>query len=119
MNLLSQRLFEVMSVDRDRDFVEYIIKAIVNNPDAVQVTRTVDELGVLLSVKVSREDMGLLIGRSGTTAKAVRTLARIVGMRNNARVNLRIEEPEGGRMTPAADGGKSKTVEDVMEGFDM
>ncbi len=108
-----------MSVDRDRDFVEYIIKAIVNNPDAVQVTRTVDELGVLLSVKVSREDMGLLIGRSGTTAKAVRTLARIVGMRNNARVNLRIEEPEGGRMAPAADGSKSKTVEDVMEGFDM
>ena len=113
-----------MNVDRDREFVEYIIKSIVNNPDAVEVTRTVDELGVLLSVKVSREDMGLLIGRSGSTAKAVRTLARIVGMRNNARVNLRIEEPEGGRMNapgmgPAADGTKSKSLDDVMDGMDM
>ncbi len=115
-----------MSEDRDRDFVEYIIKAIVNNPDAVEVSRTVDELGVLLSVKVSREDMGLLIGRSGSTAKAIRTLARIVGMRNNARVNLRIEEPEGGRMekpeaAPMAGlgDGKEKTLDEAMEGLDM
>ncbi len=110
-----------MSNDRDRDFVEYIIKALVNNPDAVVVTRTVDELGVLLSVKVAREDMGLLIGRSGSTAKAIRTLARIVGMRNNARVNLRIEEPEGGRMAPAGGsmGQKDRSVDDVMEGLDM
>ncbi|MBX4189975.1 KH domain-containing protein [Candidatus Parcubacteria bacterium] len=107
-----------MAKDRDQEFVEFIIKSIVNNPDAVGVTRTVDELGVLLSVKVSREDMGLLIGRSGSTAKAIRTLARIVGMRNNARVNLRIEEPEGGRMTGGSMGGeKEKTVEDVMEGI--
>jgi len=62
-------------------------------------------------VKVAPEDMGLLIGRSGSTAKAVRTLARIVGMRNNARVNLKIEEPEGGRVPPA---GKTKNVDDVM-----
>lgn len=94
--------------DRDQQFVEFVIKSIVNNPDAVQVTRTVDELGVLLSVKVDKDDMGLLIGRAGSTAKAVRTLARIVGMRNNARVNLRIEEPEGGSL------GKTKNVEDVM-----
>jgi len=106
-------------MERDQEFVTYLIKSIVNNPDAVEVTRTVDELGVLLSVKVSREDMGLLIGRSGSTAKAIRTLARIVGMRNNARVNLRIEEPEGGRMAPGASGETQKTVEDVMEGLDM
>jgi len=94
-----------------------IIKEIVNHPDDVNVTRTVDELGVLLSVKVNREDMGLLIGRAGSTAKAIRALARIVGMRNNARVNLRIEEPEGGRMEPAApvaEPGKTRDVEDVM-----
>lgn len=103
-----------------------MIKAIVNNPDKVEVTRTVDELGVLLSVKVDKEDMGLLIGRSGSTAKAIRTLARIVGMRNNARVNLRIEEPEGGRMVAPGMGGpvssngqKEKTVDEVMEGLDM
>lgn len=99
-------------MDSDKAFVEHIIKAIVNNPDAVQVTRTVDELGVLLSVKVDPKDMGLLIGRSGSTAKAIRVLARIVGMRNNARVNLRIEEPEGGKM--ALTEGKTKDVEDVL-----
>ena len=104
-----------MAQDKDRDFVEFIIKEIVNSPDAVSVTRTVDELGVLLSVKVAPEDMGLLIGRAGSTAKAVRTLARIVGMRNNARVNLKIEEPEGGRVPSAsASTGKVKNVDDVM-----
>ena len=101
-----------MAQDKDKDFVEFIIKEIVNNPDAVKVERTVDELGVLLTVKVAPEDMGLLIGRSGSTAKAVRTLARIVGMRNNARVNLKIEEPEGGRGAPA---GKTKNVDEVMD----
>ncbi len=109
-----------MATDADRDFVEFVIKAIVNNPDKVEVTRVVDELGVLLTVKVAAEDMGLLIGRSGSTAKAVRTLARIVGMRNNARVNLKIEEPEGGRMVKEAEpisgigDGKEKTVDDIM-----
>ncbi|MEK9158210.1 MAG: KH domain-containing protein [Patescibacteria group bacterium] len=114
-----------MSNEPDRDFVEYIIKAIVNNPDKVEVVRTVDELGVLLSVKVAREDMGLLIGRSGSTAKAVRTLARIVGMRNNARVNLRIEEPEGGRMEKEVEpmagigDGKEKTLDEAMDSIGM
>ena len=99
--------------ERDQQFVEFVIKSIVNSPDAVQVTRTVDELGVLLSVKVSPDDMGLLIGRAGSTAKAVRTLARIVGMRNNARVNLRIEEPEGSTRVVKPE-GKTKNIEDVV-----
>ncbi len=106
-----------MNEDHDRQFVEYVIKSIVNNPDAVSVSRTVDELGVLLTVKVDPKDMGLLIGRSGTTAKAIRILARIVGMRNNARVNLRIEEPEGGRMASGLLGSKegaSRDVEDIL-----
>ena len=100
--------------DRDREFVEYVIKSIVNNPDAVVVTRTVDEMGVLLSVKVAQEDMGLLIGRSGSTAKAVRTLVRIVGIRNNARVNLRIEGPEGSTRQPRERVLKAKNVDDVL-----
>lgn len=79
----------------DKEFVEYIIKHIVNSPNDVQVTRKTDEMGVLIEVKVNPTDMGLLIGRAGTTAKAIRVLARIIGMRNNARVNLRIIEPEG------------------------
>ncbi|MBX4211564.1 MAG: KH domain-containing protein [Candidatus Yanofskybacteria bacterium] len=99
-------------MEHDQQFVEFVIKSIVNNSDAVEVTRTVDELGVLLSVKVDPKDMGLLIGRSGSTAKAIRTLARIVGMRNNARVNLRIIEPEGGKM--AGMQTKEKDVDDVI-----
>jgi hypothetical protein len=104
-----------MNEDHDRQFVEYVIKSIVNNPDVVTVTRTVDELGVLLTVKVDPKDMGLLIGRSGSTAKAIRILARIVGMRNNARVNLRIEEPEGGRMASGLMGSKEGASRDVEE----
>jgi len=104
--------------DVDREFVEYIIKSLVNKPEAVEVGRTVDEMGVLLSVKVDKEDMGLLIGRSGSTAKAIRTLARIVGMRNNSRVNLRILEPEGSTHTPGSS-DKSKNLEDVMGELDM
>lgn len=101
----------MVDVDHDKEFVEYIIKSIVNNPDAVKVDRTVDELGVLLTVKVDQKDMGLLIGRSGSTAKAIRTLARIIGMRHNARVNLKIEEPEGGRLAPE---NKVSNPEDII-----
>ncbi len=79
----------------DQEFVEYLVKAIVNNPNDVKVERKVDEMGVLLILKVNPEDMGTIIGRAGATAKAIRTLVRIVGLRNNARVNLKIEEPEG------------------------
>lgn len=101
-----------MTVEKDKEFVEFIIKGIVNKPEEVVVSRSVDELGVLLSVKVAKEDMGVIIGRSGSTAKAIRTLARIVGMRNNARVNLRIEEPEGGREPSSTP--KAKDLDEVM-----
>ncbi len=99
--------------DMDRSFVEYLIKQLVNKPEDVIVTRIVDEMGVLLSVKVDKDDMGLLIGRAGSTAKAIRTLARIVGMRNNARVNLRIEEPEGGIGCKRA--GKTSGIDDLAD----
>ena len=109
-------VYRKVTQDKDKAFVEFIIKELVNHPDDVTVNRTVDELGVLLSVKVHKEDMGLLIGRSGSTAKAIRALVRIVGMRNNARVNLRIEEPEGSEMpaASASSAGKTRDVEDVM-----
>ena len=89
----------------DKEFVEYIIKHIVNNPDDVKITRKTDEMGVLIEVTVNPTDMGLLIGRAGTTAKAIRVLARIIGIRNNARVNLRIIEPEGSTFTRQSGGG--------------
>jgi len=84
----------------DKDFLEYVTKAIVAHPEDVVVDRTVDEMGVLLSLKINQEDMGYVIGRSGQTAKAVRTLLKIVGAKNNARVNLKIIEPEGSTRGP-------------------
>lgn len=84
-------------MQQDQEFVEYVVKALVDNPDAVKVDRTVDEMGVLLTLKVAQEDMGKIIGRDGSTAKSIRSLVRIVGLKNNARVNLKIEEPEGGK----------------------
>ena len=80
---------------KDAEFLEYIVKAIVDNPDAVKVTREVDERGVLIVLDVAPEDMGMIIGRQGSTAKAIRTLLRVIGAKSNARVNLKINEPEG------------------------
>jgi len=82
--------------DHDKEFLEYVVKALVDNPDKVKIDRKVDEMGVLITLKLDPSDMGKIIGRSGNTAKAIRTLLRVVGMKNNARVNLKIEEPEGG-----------------------
>ncbi len=78
----------------DQEFVAYVVKQIVDHPEEVEVERTIDEMGVLLTLKVSREDMGKIIGKSGQTAKALRILLRIIGSKNNARVNLKIVEPE-------------------------
>ena len=83
----------------DKDFLEYIVKSLVDHPDDVKIDRRVDEMGVLLSLKVNPEDMGQIIGKAGSTARAIRTLVRIVGLKNHARVNLKIEEPAGGKKT--------------------
>lgn len=96
-----------MDENNDKSFVEFVIRGIVNNPDKVVITRSVDEMGVLLSVTVDPSDMGLLIGKAGSTAKAIRTLARMVGKRNNARVNLKIEEPQGGKYDGSERSGKT------------
>jgi len=101
--------------EQDTQFLEYVIKALVDNPNDVKITRTVDEMGVLLTLGVNTADMGKVIGRMGNTAKAIRTLLRVVGMKNNARVNLKINEPEGGA-GPARETGKAtKTVDEAME----
>ena len=83
-------------MNADQQFLEYVIKALVDNPDQVKVVRTVDEMGVLLTLEVGAADMGKIIGRQGNTAKSIRTLLRVVGMKNNSRVNLKINEPIGG-----------------------
>jgi len=84
----------------DQEFLEYLVKSIVDHPDEVKVDRKVDEMGVLLSLRVNSQDMGQVVGRQGSTAKAIRSLLRIVGIKNNARVNLKIEEPEGSTRVP-------------------
>lgn len=81
----------------DQQFVEMLVKEIVNHPDDVKTERTVDERGVLITLHIHPEDMGYVIGREGQTARSIRTLLKIVGARNNARVNLKIFEPEGSR----------------------
>jgi predicted RNA-binding protein YlqC (UPF0109 family) len=86
-----------MDTNEDKQFLETLVKSLVDHPESVNINRTVDEMGVLLTLDVHAEDMGKIIGRSGNTAKAIRTLLRVVGMKNDARVNLKINEPEGGR----------------------
>lgn len=81
--------------EADQQFLEYVIKSLVDKPEKVVVKRTVDNMGVLLTLTVDPEDMGKVIGREGKTAIAIRLLLRIVGMKNNARVNLKIPEPDG------------------------
>ncbi len=108
-------------MERDQQFLEYVVKALVENPDDVKINRTVDEMGVLLTLSVHKDDMGKVIGRSGQTAKAIRTILRVVGMKNDARVNLKIEEPEGSERGQGGMAGGSNepyqrdtTVDDII-----
>ena len=109
--------------EADKVFLEYVVKALVDNPNDVKIDRTVDEMGVLITLTVNPADMGKIIGRMGNTAKAIRTLLRIIGMKNNARVNLKINEPEGSTRPERPMGGHVssgapstlKTVDQAME----
>ncbi|OGG53136.1 hypothetical protein A2764_03580 [Candidatus Kaiserbacteria bacterium RIFCSPHIGHO2_01_FULL_55_79] len=110
-------------MERDQQFLEYVIKALVDHPEDVKINRVVDEMGVLLTLSVHQEDMGKVIGRSGATAKAIRTVLRVVGMKNDARVNLKIEEPEGSERgqqgmsdsAPSEPYVRDTTVDDVIK----
>ncbi len=101
--------------EHDTQFLDYCVKALVDNPSDVKIVRTVDEMGVLMTLSVNPADMGKIIGRMGNTAKAIRTLLRVVGMKNNARVNLKINEPEGGmKHEPMSASAASKSVDEAM-----
>jgi predicted RNA-binding protein YlqC (UPF0109 family) len=100
-------------MEKDVQFLEFVVKELVEHPEDVKITRTVDEMGVLMTLDVHRDDMGKIIGREGNTAKAIRTLLRVVGMKNNARVNLKINEPEGG-MREKVPASATKTVDEAM-----
>jgi predicted RNA-binding protein YlqC (UPF0109 family) len=99
-------------MEKDQEFLEYVVKALVDHPEAVVANRTIDQMGVLLTLSVSAEDMGKIIGKSGKTAEALRILLRVVGMKNNARVNLKINEPPGGKKE-----AEFKTVDEVVDGL--
>ena len=106
-----------MAKNADQEFVEFVIKSIVDHPDDVKTDRSVDEMGVLLTLKVNPEDMGQVIGRQGGTARAIRTLLRVIGAKHNARVNFKIEEPEGGRvMRPRSEvSSAARDVDQVVD----
>ena len=87
--------------EQDQEFVEYIVKALVDHPEDVKTDRSVDEMGVLITLHLNPQDMGQVIGRQGQTAKAIQTLLRVVGAKRKARVNLKINEPEGSTHRPA------------------
>src|SRR5690606_31417082 len=80
----------------DQQFIEFIVKSLVSNPDGVQIERRIDEKGVLLELTVDGEDLGRVIGKRGATAQSLRTLLRALGTKNDARYNLKIVDPEGG-----------------------
>ena len=99
-------------MEKDVQFLDFVVKALVEHPEDVKITRTVDEMGVLMNLDVHKDDMGKIIGREGNTAKAIRTLLRVVGMKNNSRVNLKINEPEGAM--PEVKAGATKSLDDAM-----
>ncbi len=99
-------------MENDVKFLDFVVKALVEHPEDVKIVRTVDEMGVLMNLDVHKDDMGKIIGREGNTAKAIRTLLRVVGMKNNSRVNLKINEPAGGM--PEVKVGATKSLDDAM-----
>ncbi len=99
----------------DQEFVEFVIKSLVDHPDEVKTDRKIDEMGVLLTLKVNPQDMGQVIGREGGTARAIRTLLRVIGAKHNARINFKIEEPEGGRVPREQRESPMKDVDQVVD----
>ena len=100
---------------KDEKFLKFIIEHIVEHPDDIKIDRKVDEMGVLLSLHVHADDMGQVIGRKGSTARALRTLLRIVGLKEDARVNLKIEEPEGSSKSKSSKKKSSSSDSDEDE----
>lgn len=98
-------------MEKSKQFLELIVTSLVENPSAVSVETKNDEMGVLLTLHVALEDMGKVIGKEGNTAKAIRTLLRIVGMKENARINLKIAEPEGSTHASVRNNDDSRSAE--------
>ncbi len=100
-------------MEKDQAFVEMVVKQIVDNPDEVKTERKVDEMGVLIELSVAPDDMGKIIGKEGKTAKSIRTLLRVLGAKERARVNMKIIEPETGREVDGASEGNGEAVGEI------
>jgi predicted RNA-binding protein YlqC (UPF0109 family) len=107
-----------MAKEFDQEFVEYIVRGIVNHPDDVRTDRTIDERGVLIVLHINQEDMGYVIGRQGQTARSIRTLLKIVGAKTDSRVNMKIYEPEGSRRPPRAARAEDSGMSDDTSSVD-
>jgi predicted RNA-binding protein YlqC (UPF0109 family) len=107
-----------MSATIDQQFVEYIVKSLVGNPDGVSVTRSVDEKGVLLELTVDAEDLGRVIGKRGATAQSLRTLLRALGTKNDARYNLKIVDTGDGAPRSSRSDDSTEPVETTEEAED-
>ena len=103
---------------KDKELLETIVTSIVNKPEEVSVERSVDEMGVLLTLKVAPDDMGNIIGRKGQTAQAIRTLLKILGAKNNARVNLKIYDPNQQGSGQGSQGGSGADTEAQQDDID-
>ncbi len=99
----------------DQQFVEYIVKTLVNNPDDVKVDRKIDEKGVLLSLTVDPSDVGRVIGKRGVTAQAIRVLLRALGTKQDARYNLKIVNTDDDAVKDAPKDKDEKPVEKSPE----
>ncbi len=99
----------------DQQFVEYIVKTLVNNPEKVAVERKIDEKGVLLSLTVDPEDVGRVIGKRGVTAQAIRVLLRALGTKQDARYNLKIVNTDEEGEAPREKKSKKKVAEEAPE----
>lgn len=83
-----------MAQDTDLKFVEHVVRGIVNNVDDIVIEKSSDESGrALITIQVHRDDMGKLIGKGGQTAKAIRSLVRLVGMKNGVTTSIKIIDP--------------------------
>lgn len=100
-----------MSAENDTVFLEYIIKSLVENPDAVKTSRRVDDMGVFIELIVDPNDMGKIIGRNGHTAQAIRTVMKAFGKKHQANISIQIKEPENGNKK------ESKTLDEAMAGL--
>lgn len=87
-------LADMDEMQKDQQFLEYVVKSLVNHPEDVKTTREIDDRGVKITLHVNPEDMGYIIGRQGQTARALRILLKIVGAKDDARVSMVIYEPE-------------------------